>query len=95
MLDTPEVWYSMGEYIHQDFLLQFPDFISGLRDFFGDASEEEVNDMRIFLNELKKLHYSDEQLERLWLNSGSNLVWDGAGVRAILGELEVILSEVK
>lgn len=81
----------MGAYVHQDFLQQFPDLLSGLIDFLS----EEPREQRVELQ-----HYCDFLLQRpesiaaAWNGTGTNLLLSSAGAKQLVEDIRAYLTTV-
>lgn len=85
MLRVPKIWYSLGEYIHQDFLEQFPDFYMGLKDFLSEESEKDILGLKVYLVALLK--ETDGIVCEHWNNSGAMIGFDSNTLRRHLSRI--------
>ena len=65
-VSIPPVWKKLGEHLHQDFLLDHPDFNSGIAEFASDLSDEELQELRDFLKHLTENEFAGGVLKRVW-----------------------------
>lgn len=84
----PEIWFELGSYIHQDFLIHFPDFKSGIFDFCRDLPRHKVEELSIFVGGVLAENYSGEQLADIWNDNGSNLLFEPDSAGAGWGMVE-------
>lgn len=66
-MQAPDIWIQFGEHIHQDFLDDYPDFVSGIADILRNFSAEQRQELHLFLKELLGADISpDEKLDTWW-----------------------------
>jgi len=74
MSAEPAVWKKLGESIHQDFMLDYPDFWSGIEEFAKDISKEEREDLIQYLRPLVEIDQPGGHLKRIWKNTGAQII---------------------
>ena len=74
MSTEPEVWKKLGETIHQDFMLDYPDFWSGIEQFANDITKEEREDLIKYLRPLVENEQPGGLLKRIWGNTGAEII---------------------
>lgn len=89
MEDHPEIWHRMGAYIHQDFIQQFPDFGSGIDDFFSEEPEHLKADLLAHLQERTR---QGAAMDRLWNESGTSIMLQEADAARVIGAIMDYLS---
>ena len=73
MSREPVVWRKLGGYLHQDYMLDFPDFWSGIDAFSSDLSKAERIELIRFLRPLVENEQPGGHLKKLWKNSGAQI----------------------
>jgi len=86
-MDIPEIWLYFGNSIHQDFMFDFPDLISGFVYIITDFSPEQTIQLHDFLLELKKLPLDNRQLSNIWEQSGTQILIGEKNTSLIFDEL--------
>ena len=71
--DIPEVWYTFGGLIHQDFLADHPDVISGFRLILDDFSTNDQLQLLHFLQSILGNDLSAVEQVAVWEVSGSSI----------------------
>lgn len=89
----PEVWHEFGQYIHQDFLEQFPDFRSGVSDFACSLSESKYNDFSSFVVGVIQSDASASELSVVWEASGASFYVDEHEMPILFNEIATALNE--
>jgi len=74
MSTEPAAWKKLGESIHQDFMLDYPDFWSGIDQFAKDITKEEREELIMFLTPLVENEQPGGSLKRIWENTGSEII---------------------
>lgn len=72
-MSIPEVWLSFGIFLHQDFIVMYPDFFSGVVEFAQGLSSAERYEFKTFISEVVSADLSKQELYDLWEKSGSQL----------------------
>ena len=72
-MEFPEIWLFFGAQIHQDFLIDYPDFLSGIFDLLNDLTENQRVELYEFLKDVKSSGYSNQQLLKIWEGSGAEI----------------------
>ncbi|MCG8587803.1 MAG: hypothetical protein MJE66_00780 [Proteobacteria bacterium] len=91
-MEIVEVWLLLGAQIHQDFLEDYPDLISGLRFVFASMSDVQRSDLLSFLMEVTEGKPSAGELAKVWYASGADLYVQESDVQRFF---ELLLSELK
>ena len=90
-LDIPEVWYTFGGLIHQDFLVNHPDVISGFRLILGDLPVEDQLQLLRFIQSILGNDLSAVEQVAIWEESGSSI---SVSVDEIGQFLQIIISQL-
>ena len=72
-MELPEIWLFFGAQIHQDFLIDYPDFLSGISDLLDDLTASQRVELYEFLRDIKSNGYSNQQLAKVWGGSGAEI----------------------
>ena len=83
MMVIPKVWILFGTFLHQDFLLMYPDFFSGIADFAKGLSPSELQEFKLFISEVVRRDLDSNELQGLWSKSESQLVIDNPSAMII------------
>jgi hypothetical protein len=86
-MEIPEIWFLLGNHLHQDFMVDYPDFISGLMFIIQDFSPNQNIALHNFLLSLKEMSLSNQQLAEIWAKSGSQILIGDQNTQAIYDEL--------
>ena len=73
MSNEPKVWKKLGGYIHQDYMLDHPDFWSGIEEFRNSLSKAEKIELIQFLRSLVENEQPGGNLKKVWKNSGAQI----------------------
>ena len=73
MIEVIDVWLIFGSHIHQDFLMEFPDFYSGIAVIFNDLSSRQQDDVYAFLKSVLESEYTPVEKLEIWNQSGAEL----------------------
>lgn len=90
-MKAPEIWMRMGAYVHQDFLQQFPDIISGLIDFLSEEPSEQRNELKKYCDFLSR---RPEMIVAAWNGTETNLLLNSAGAKQLLEDIRTYLRTV-
>lgn len=77
----PEIWFELGSYIHQDFLVQFPDFKSGIVDFCSSQTSQDLETLKDFISELLAPNASNSRIAQVWSDGGAQVLVDEPSAR--------------
>ena len=69
-----EIFTLFVSYIHQDFLIDYPDFYPGISEILGYMSQEERSSLIGFINNLEEAELTDKELADLWNNQNSGVI---------------------
>lgn len=83
----PQIWLEFGQYIHQDFLSQFPDFRSGVTDFACTLSDERKIEFKEFVTELLNSQPTTSTLSNVWDESGASFYVQDSEIRLLFDEI--------
>jgi len=78
----PEIWFELGNYSHQNFLIQFPDFKSGIIDFCRDLPADQVNELYLFIDRVLEANYDGDKLAEIWEDSGAQILFEAQSAEA-------------
>jgi len=78
-MKAPDVWIEFGQYIHQDFQLQFPDSMSGFLDFYNSVPKEKQEQFRCYLKYLTTANLRNDELKKIWDLGGPYLYFTRKG----------------
>jgi hypothetical protein len=81
----------MGAYVHQDFLQQFPDLMSGLIDFLSEEPREQRVELLLYCDFL--LRYP-ELIAAAWNGTDTNLLLNSAGAKQLVEDIRTYLTTV-
>lgn len=70
----PEVWKKLGGYLHQDYMLMYPDFWSGISEFSASLNCNERDELITYLTLLTTVELPGGELKKRWRNSGAQIV---------------------
>lgn len=87
MKTAPEVWKKLGNYLHQDFMLDYPDFWSGIEDFASGLGSAEQEQLIQFLESLVRNEQPGGALKKVWLKSGAQVLVAAASTKEFYVEL--------
>lgn len=73
MSKEPKVWKKLGGYLHQDYMLEYPDYWSGIDEFRSNLSDAERVELIQFLRPLVENEQPGGALKRVWKNSGAQI----------------------
>lgn len=86
-MELPDIWLLFGAYIHQDFLLDHPDFVSGIREIVGSFSEDQRSQLLTYLAGLVDSSRSGQELAEIWRASGASFLVADDDAREFLRSL--------
>lgn len=89
----PEIWLELGQYIHQDFLEQFPDFRSGVADFACSLGETRYTELRSFVGDLLQSNTPSAELSAVWEASGASFYVDEREMPVLFSEIAAGLEQ--
>ena len=69
-----ELWFKFGMMIHQDFLLDHPDFFSGIYDILQNFNFKEKELLHKYLIESIDLCKTNKCKLDIWINSGAEII---------------------
>lgn len=92
-MDIPEIWLFFGSQIHQDFLIDHPDFLTGIIELLGDFSSSQKVELLKFLNHIHSSNLSNLELSEVWRNSGSEIFVSGEKIDLLFDELFLIVKK--
>lgn len=73
--DTPpDIWRRMGEYVHQDFITQFPNILDGIFEFFSDQDQIEILKLNSYFNENIDKIFNSSMARKFWIQSGAEFL---------------------
>lgn len=87
MVEAPEVWFLFGSFIHQDFLTDYPDIVSGIEYIYYLLSNSDKEKLFLFLEELQNGEYSWEYKLKLWEESGAQFTVAGKDIDLLYNEV--------
>lgn len=90
-MKAPEIWMRMGAYVHQDFLQQFPDMISGLIDFLSEEPSEQRVELQKYCDFLSR---HPEMIVAAWNGTETNLLLNSDGAKQLLEDIRTHLRTV-
>lgn len=74
MDQIPKSWTFLGEQIHQDFLIDYPDFWSGVVEIFAGLDAKERQELIRFIHRgIAKEKEKPGMLKKLWFRSGAQV----------------------
>lgn len=91
----PDIWFELGSYIHQDFLLQFTDFKSGILDFCSDLSADQIDELYAFVQGVINANYSGDQLAEVWEGSGAQILFHPQSSEAAFEVMQAALRQCR
>ncbi|MDF1846706.1 MAG: hypothetical protein P1U69_05870 [Parvibaculaceae bacterium] len=86
-MEITDIWIRFGEHIHQDFLIDFPDFFSGIPDILRNCSAEQKQELQLFLKELMSANISSDERLEAWLASEANIFVTTDQIDAFIQEI--------
>jgi len=86
MLTVTETWLLFGSHIHQDFLLDHPDVLSGIKEVYTFLSKPEQDELYQILLEINNGEYSTGFKHKFWRKSGADFFVVGKGINALFAE---------
>lgn len=86
-MEILEIWVFMGSHIHQDFLLDYPDFFSGISAIVRDLSAAQKEDLYSFLKELTSSKYTAKEQLEIWSKSGAEFFVTESQISDFLSEV--------
>lgn len=72
MIEVPEVWFTFGMYIYQDFFSIHPEFYEGMLFALEGLNNAEKQELLIFVTDTLRENPSNQYLIDLWVKSGSS-----------------------
>ncbi|HEX8902169.1 hypothetical protein [Vitreimonas sp.] len=90
-MKAPEIWGRMGAYVHQDFLLQFPDLMSGLIDFLSEEPREQRAELHRYCDFLLR---RPETIAAAWNSTDTNLLLNSVGAKQLVEDIRAYLTTV-
>lgn len=87
MKSEPEVWKKLGRYLHQDFMLDYPDFWSGIDSFISELDATEQARLIQFLEALVENEQPGGVFKKVWAKSGAQIYVAAATPRDFYVEL--------
>lgn len=93
-MDAPDVWFALGDQIHQDYLLLYPDFFSGIVEFYLSLSDVEKSTLVDYIDYLLAADFSNRELTNLWSSSGSSYILEDNDMKQFLLEIRMRLSSL-
>jgi len=91
-MEIPAVWIFFGEYIHQDFLLDYPDFLSGIKFILHDMTTNQRLELLQFLSHINGNEYQKDELIKIWNSSTAQLVFTIDDISRLFSELFKIVN---
>jgi len=91
-LDIPEVWYTFAELFHQDFLVEHPDFVTGLRLVLEGLSADSRLDLLQFLQTILGSGMSSAELVAIWEGTETSIIVPGDDIEKFF---QLIASELE
>src|SRR5690606_1989750 len=70
----PKVWMKLGGFMHQDYGVMFPDFWSGIEEFWRSISADERDDLLEFLHYVCGCDLPGGMPKKYWALSGAQVV---------------------
>ena len=89
----PNVWMKLGGFMHQDFGIIFPEFWSGVEEFWGSISRSEREELLEFLGYVNSGNLPGGIPKKYWLLSGTQIV--PSKINDFLKELHMKLEILK
>lgn len=86
-----EAWLIFGAHIHQDFLLDYPNFIEGVDYILSNMTALETQQLKDFLGTVLNSNVSESEMLDLWQKSGTEILVDK---RQIHDFLEMIYQRI-
>lgn len=87
MKSVPEVWKKLGKYLHQDYMLDYPDFWSGIDDFSSGLDSPDQERLIQYLESLVNNEHPGGTLKKVWRESGSQIAVAAASTREFYVDL--------
>lgn len=87
MIEVPEVWILFGSFIHQDFLLDYPDIVSGIEYIYSVLSESDKEKLFTFLQEIQTGGYDWDYKLNIWNQSGAQFTVAGKDIDILFDEI--------
>ena len=75
-MTIPDVWLSFGIFLHQDFLLMYPDFFSGILEFANSLPQSQREEFVLLISDLANSDMSKQEIYEFWNKSGTQLIID-------------------
>lgn len=79
MRKIPEVWIGLGQRLHQDYLVTYPDFWTGIDEFVSELPDHERCELVSFLRHVMEGEPDNGSLRKVWKASGAQVVLAGRG----------------
>ena len=86
-MEISEIWLFLGMQIHQDFLIDYPDFFSGVIEVMNDLSYEDRVKLSNYLSDIQSQNLSNIELGKLWESSGSQIFMNGDSIELFYEKL--------
>lgn len=95
-MEINETWTLFGALIHQDFLLDYPDFYSGVMEVIKNFSPQQKEEIYFILQNLVTCDYSPAELSEIWRKSGAEIFVMDDEIKKFLSEiLSAASNEIK
>ena len=92
-MSMPEVWFLFGANIHQDFLLDYPDFVSGILAIVQDLNSEQLKELFLFVHELIESDHTLRHKCEIWDKSGTMISVTPSEINMLLSEVYSVVKE--
>jgi len=93
MMEITDLWIQFGQHIHQDFLIEFPDFFSGIAFVLTNFSVEQKQELLLFLKELLSADLTPDQKLDIWLASEASFFVSTEQIDVFLRQLAEIVDK--
>ena len=84
---VPDVWFTFGILIHQDFLIEHDDPFVGFASILRELSADDVNALHSFLSEIQAANLSIREKALLWHKSGAEIFVAGEEIHSFFAKL--------
>lgn len=95
MLEVTETWLQFGSHIHQDFLLDHPEFLSGIQEVYTFLTEHEKEELYQIFLEINNGSYDTTFKENYWEKSGADFFIVGEGINAFFEQALGVIQELR
>lgn len=92
-MHEPKAWKMLGEQLHQDFILIYEDFETGLTSLFEQFDERERAEIAEYLEYLRQPCITDEQRFSAWAATGAAFLPASSQIAKFIDQVYILLKE--